>query len=75
MGSNSLFLYIGFPHERKIGEEDITKKYDYDFFQNELATSLGINYDLTAKQKDSGAEVSHRIYYFLELDLMEIPSF
>lgn len=46
MGSNSLFLYIGFPNERKKETaEDLTRKYDYAFFQNELAASLGIQKD------------------------------
>lgn len=46
MGSNSLFLFIGFPNERnKESAEELTKKCDYAFFQNELAASLGIQKD------------------------------
>ncbi|CAH2249900.1 kinesin KIF28P [Pelobates cultripes] len=42
LGSNSGYLYIGFPAER--GAEDISK-FDYDFFQSELAAAEGFSVD------------------------------
>ncbi|XP_063773855.1 kinesin-like protein KIF28 isoform X2 [Pseudophryne corroboree] len=42
LGSNSGYLYIGFPAER--GCEDISK-FDYDFFQSELAAAEGFSVD------------------------------
>ncbi|KAG9268979.1 kinesin-like protein KIF28P [Astyanax mexicanus] len=40
LGSNSTYLYMGFPSER--GGEDWTR-YDYDYFQSELAAAEGVN--------------------------------
>ncbi|XP_067117025.1 kinesin-like protein KIF28P [Osmerus mordax] len=40
LGSNSTFLFIGYPSER--GEEDWSR-YDYDYFQSELAAAEGIH--------------------------------
>ena len=40
LGSNSTFLFIGYPTER--GEEDWSR-YDYDYFQSELAAAEGIH--------------------------------
>uniref|UniRef100_A0A8C8R7D3 Kinesin-like protein 6 n=1 Tax=Pelusios castaneus TaxID=367368 RepID=A0A8C8R7D3_9SAUR len=42
LGSNSAFLYIGFPAERT--NEDLIR-YDYDFFQSELAAADGFSVD------------------------------
>ncbi|XP_075057053.1 kinesin-like protein KIF28 [Mixophyes fleayi] len=42
LGSNTGYLYIGFPAER--GCEDISK-FDYDFFQSELAAAEGFSVD------------------------------
>ncbi|XP_069810485.1 kinesin-like protein KIF28 [Dendropsophus ebraccatus] len=42
LGSNSAYLYIGFPDER--GCEDVCK-FDYDFFQSELAAAEGFSVD------------------------------
>ncbi|KAM4694240.1 kinesin-like protein KIF28 [Discoglossus pictus] len=42
LGSNSGYLYIGFPAER--GSEDISR-FDYDFFQSELAAAEGFSVD------------------------------
>nr|XP_039259783.1 kinesin-like protein KIF28P isoform X1 [Styela clava] len=70
MGSNSLFLFVGFPNERKKSDDDLTKKYDYNFFQNELAASLGINYDLKSKQKDASGDLGIAEVYHDYLTLM-----
>ncbi|XP_078413744.1 kinesin-like protein KIF28 [Cetorhinus maximus] len=43
LGSNSIYLYVGFLSERN-GEEDFSK-YDYDFFQSELAAVEGFDRD------------------------------
>ncbi|XP_057200736.1 kinesin-like protein KIF28P [Triplophysa rosa] len=40
LGSNSTYLYIGFPSERP-GED--WSRYDYDYFQSELAAAEGIH--------------------------------
>uniref|UniRef100_A0A8C6AL82 Kinesin-like protein n=1 Tax=Monodon monoceros TaxID=40151 RepID=A0A8C6AL82_MONMO len=42
LGSNSAYLYIGFPSER--GSEDLSR-FDYDFFQLERAASEGVSVD------------------------------
>ncbi|ERE73568.1 kinesin-like protein KIF13A [Cricetulus griseus] len=43
LGSNSAFLYIGFPSER--GGEDLSR-FDYDFFQLERAAAEGVSVDM-----------------------------
>ncbi|XP_024911419.1 kinesin-like protein KIF28P isoform X2 [Cynoglossus semilaevis] len=40
LGSNSTYLFIGYPSER--GGEDCSR-YDYDYFQSELAAAEGIH--------------------------------
>ncbi|XP_078086771.1 kinesin-like protein KIF28 [Mustelus asterias] len=45
LGSNSTYLYMGLPRERNA--EDLSK-YDYDFFQSELAAVEGFNRDALA---------------------------
>uniref|UniRef100_A0A8C6MRN6 Kinesin-like protein n=1 Tax=Mus spicilegus TaxID=10103 RepID=A0A8C6MRN6_MUSSI len=40
LGSNSAFLYVGFPSER--GAEDLSR-FDYDFFQLERAAAEGVS--------------------------------
>uniref|UniRef100_A0A8B9CP26 Kinesin-like protein 6 n=1 Tax=Anser brachyrhynchus TaxID=132585 RepID=A0A8B9CP26_9AVES len=42
LGSNSAYLYVGPPAERT--EEDLSR-YDYDFFQSELAAAEGFSVD------------------------------
>ncbi|XP_075779304.1 kinesin-like protein KIF28 [Pelodiscus sinensis] len=42
LGSNSAYLYVGFPAERT--NEDMSR-YDYDFFQSELAAAEGFSVD------------------------------
>ncbi|XP_027465995.1 kinesin-like protein KIF28P [Zalophus californianus] len=42
LGSNSAYLYIGFPSER--GNEDLNR-FDYDFFQLERAAAEGVSVD------------------------------
>ncbi|XP_077659063.1 kinesin-like protein KIF28P [Urocitellus parryii] len=42
LGSNSAYLYIGFPSER--GSEDLSR-FDYDFFQLERAAAEGVSMD------------------------------
>ncbi|XP_077941219.1 kinesin-like protein KIF28 [Gasterosteus aculeatus] len=50
LGSNSTYLFIGYPSER--GGEDWSR-YDYDYFQSELAAAEGIHLG------ESGAGSSH----------------
>ncbi|XP_024431745.2 kinesin-like protein KIF28P [Desmodus rotundus] len=42
LGSNSAYLYVGFPSER--GSEDLSR-FDYDFFQLERAAAEGLSVD------------------------------
>ncbi|XP_012606659.2 kinesin-like protein KIF28P [Microcebus murinus] len=42
LGSNSAYLYVGFPSER--GSEDLSR-FDYDFFQLERAAAEGVSVD------------------------------
>lgn len=46
LGSNSAYLYVGPPAERT--EEDLSR-YDYDFFQSELAAAEGFSVDKLGK--------------------------
>ncbi|XP_057625354.1 kinesin-like protein KIF28 [Chionomys nivalis] len=57
LGSNSAFLYIGFPPER--GDEDLSR-YDYDFFQLERAAAEGVSVDMlgTGSPRDGQADSS-----------------
>uniref|UniRef100_A0A8B9S5M1 Kinesin-like protein n=1 Tax=Apteryx owenii TaxID=8824 RepID=A0A8B9S5M1_APTOW len=57
LGSNSAFLYVGLPAERT--DEDLSR-YDYDFFQSELAAAEGFSTDKlgAASSKDSRADPS-----------------
>ncbi|KAM4860801.1 kinesin-like protein KIF28 [Thomomys bottae] len=51
-GSNSTYLYVGFPSER--GSED-WRKFDYDFFQLERAAAEGVSADwLGAASHEAG---------------------
>lgn len=47
LGSNSAYLYIGFPSER--GSEDLSR-FDYDFFQLERAAAEGVSVDKLGEQ-------------------------
>ncbi|XP_055003471.1 kinesin-like protein KIF28 [Sorex araneus] len=42
LGSNSAYLYVGFPSER--GRDDLST-FDYDFFQQERAAAEGVSVD------------------------------
>ncbi|XP_064366247.1 kinesin-like protein KIF28 [Dromaius novaehollandiae] len=55
LGSNSAFLYVGPPAERT--DEDLSR-YDYDFFQSELAAAEGFSVDKlgAASSKESRAD-------------------
>ncbi|XP_051003949.1 kinesin-like protein KIF28 [Acomys russatus] len=57
LGSNSAFLYIGFPSER--GAEDLSR-FDYDFFQLERAIAEGVSADMlgTVSPRDGQADPS-----------------
>ncbi|XP_076815632.1 kinesin-like protein KIF28 [Clavelina lepadiformis] len=47
VGSNSLFLFIGFPSERsRESVESVTERCNFDFFQNELLTYSDITHEL-----------------------------
>ncbi|XP_067901805.1 kinesin-like protein KIF28 [Heterodontus francisci] len=48
LGSNSTYIYVGFPCERN--SEDLSK-YDYDFFQSELAAVEGFDRDVLGKNR------------------------
>ncbi|KAK2159394.1 hypothetical protein LSH36_154g12000 [Paralvinella palmiformis] len=44
LGSNNLYLYVGYPEERT--DKDDIQQYDYDFFQSELADGAGMGTNL-----------------------------
>lgn len=44
LGSNTLFLYIGFPKERSNSDQIV--KYDFDMFMTELAEHEGLSMEL-----------------------------
>uniref|UniRef100_A0A3P8X7V9 Kinesin motor domain-containing protein n=1 Tax=Esox lucius TaxID=8010 RepID=A0A3P8X7V9_ESOLU len=55
LGSNSTYLFIGYPSER--GGDDWSR-YDYDYFQSELAAAEGIHLHTLCEEEtlgDSGA--------------------
>ncbi|XP_074654551.1 kinesin-like protein KIF28 [Tubulanus polymorphus] len=54
LGSNCLYLVIGFPEERKIEDGDYGD-FDYDFFQTELAEKSSI--PTNVKDSDSAASL------------------
>ncbi|XP_066281577.1 kinesin-like protein KIF28P [Branchiostoma lanceolatum] len=53
LGSNCLFLYVGYPADR-INQEEM-KQYSYDFFQQELAQSQGMTTLLGTPRLGEGA--------------------
>ncbi|XP_064623097.1 kinesin-like protein KIF28P [Lineus longissimus] len=56
-GSNTLYLYIGFPGERR--QEDDIALYDYDYFQTELAEgSSSFKGELTPRGGNQGSQTS-----------------
>ncbi|XP_040824244.1 kinesin-like protein KIF28P [Ochotona curzoniae] len=50
LGSNSAYLYVGFPVERSSGED--WSRFDYDFFQLERATAEGVSVHWLGAQSD-----------------------
>ncbi|KAI8505417.1 organelle transport along microtubule, partial [Branchiostoma belcheri] len=53
LGSNCLFLYVGYPADR--ASQGDTKEYSYDFFQQELAQSQGMTDLLGTPRLGEGA--------------------
>ncbi|KAJ8288686.1 hypothetical protein COCON_G00013450 [Conger conger] len=51
LGSNSTYLFIGFPSDR--GGEDWSR-YDYDYFQSELAAAEGFHVHSLCEAENSG---------------------
>ncbi|XP_055720373.1 kinesin-like protein KIF28P [Salvelinus fontinalis] len=51
LGSNSTYLFIGYPSER--GGDDWSR-YDYDYFQSELAAAEGINLHSLCEEQTQG---------------------
>nr|CAB3259102.1 kinesin-like protein KIF28P [Phallusia mammillata] len=65
IGSNALFLYIGFPEERT-GDANVKKRYDYQFFQKELASKLAPSNNLN-NNKDNQAAFLQMYMEYIEL--------
>lgn len=57
LGSNSTYLFIGFPSERSA--EDWSR-YDYDYFQSELAAAEGFHIQSLC---DDQGHRKHYIYW------------
>ncbi|KAJ7988970.1 hypothetical protein DPEC_G00314710 [Dallia pectoralis] len=51
LGSNSTYLFIGYPSER--GGDDWSR-YDYDYFQSELAAAKGIHLHTLCEEETKG---------------------
>ena len=70
LGSNSLYLYVGFPEERK--PTDDMNKYDYDFFQTELAEGTGGFYSMavTTGGQDTMLDAESQLVFSEFIDLM-----
>ncbi|KAJ8341846.1 hypothetical protein SKAU_G00341370 [Synaphobranchus kaupii] len=51
LGSNSTYLFVGFPSER--GGEDWSR-YDYDYFQSELAAAEGFHVHSLCEEENPG---------------------
>ncbi|KAL2098568.1 hypothetical protein ACEWY4_005048 [Coilia grayii] len=51
LGSSSTYLFVGFPCER--GAEDWSR-YDYDYFQSELAAAAGIHIPTLCEEQSPG---------------------
>lgn len=58
LGSNSTYLFIGFPSER---DGNDWSRYDYDYFQSELAAAEGIHIHSLCEEKSLG-EGNWRLY-------------
>ncbi|XP_048830514.1 kinesin-like protein KIF28P [Brienomyrus brachyistius] len=52
LGSNSTYLFIGFPSER---DGNDWSRYDYDYFQSELAAAEGIHIHSLCEEKSLGS--------------------
>ena len=70
LGSNSLYLYVGFPNERK--PSDDINKYDHDFFQTELAEGVGGFYSMavTSGGQDAVLDAETQLVFSEFIDLM-----
>ncbi|XP_052768758.1 kinesin-like protein KIF28P isoform X2 [Mya arenaria] len=67
IGSGSLFLYIGYPRERK---DDVTT-YDYDYLMTELAEHDGVSVDIATPRSDHPVhDVANRILFQEFVNLM-----
>ncbi|XP_051852522.1 kinesin-like protein KIF28P [Antechinus flavipes] len=70
LGSNSAYLYIGFPSERS--SEDLAR-FDYDFFQSELAAAEGVSVDKLGALNDKDGKVDPSILAVFQDYIKLIP--
>ena len=69
LGSTSVFLYIGFPYERK--DEQEMAKYDFDFCMTELAEHEGVSMDIqTPRDVRDPHDMSNMVLFQDFVDLM-----
>ncbi|CDQ81633.1 unnamed protein product [Oncorhynchus mykiss] len=64
LGSNSTYLFIGYPSER--GGDDWSR-YDYDYFQSELAAAEGINLHSLAVPSQTDPSLLAVFYDYIKL--------
>ncbi len=64
LGSNSTYLFISFPSERSV--EDWSR-YDYDYFQSELAAAEGFHIQsLCDDQAHRKRWIHWKVYFWLD---------
>lgn len=65
LGTNSLFLFIGFPSERK-QDGNVVDKYDFEYFQTEIAEESGFQSSSLMTPRDQSEDVSATLLVFHE---------
>ncbi|XP_074118683.1 kinesin-like protein KIF28 [Sminthopsis crassicaudata] len=70
LGSNSAYLYIGFPSERS---SDDLARFDYDFFQSELAAAEGVSVDKLGALNDKDGKVDPSVLAVFQDYIKLIP--
>ena len=66
LGSNNLYIYNGFPHERAENKNELDE-YTYDFFQTELAEKAGLSDKMLAGNDDVDPAIIRVFQEFIDL--------
>lgn len=70
LGSGNLFLYIGYPNQRKADDISDTR-YDFDFFMTELAEHEGMSVDIaTPREHEQAHDMANRILFQEYVDIL-----